>query len=147
MTSRGILGLTCVLALALSGQSFPPSETSLLTVYGQALLTKDGMPAGAGYSVTAHNVTRSVMISAVLDADDRGQYTVVFVDYSTNRAAVSGDAFEVTLFDPDGNVVGQTARTIIDSGSIDSHLLEIDVNPVTTPSKLTTWGHIKTLWH
>lgn len=144
--TRGRLAVICVLGLALSGLSFPASETNLLTVHGEAWILKPRIPAGAGYTVTVTNITQAKTVSVVLGPADQGKYAVVFVDYSTNRAAVAGDALEVTLVDPTGKIVGETARTILEESAIDSRLVEIDVNPVSVPAIPATWGSVKALF-
>ncbi|MDZ4805517.1 MAG: hypothetical protein SGI90_11715 [Candidatus Eisenbacteria bacterium] len=143
MRSRVVLGMIGLGSLALVGASFSTMTTGVLTIYGQAWTNKPQVPAGAGFTVRATNVTQGKTMSIVLGTEDDGKYALVFIDTVNNRVATTGDVVEVTLLDTKGNQVGVIAQVTLDGAMINTHLLELDVNPGVVPIELTTWGKIK----
>ncbi|MCK5119715.1 MAG: fibronectin type III domain-containing protein, partial [Candidatus Latescibacteria bacterium] len=85
--------------------------TEIFVVTGT--ITRDGFPVGERLSVVVRNQTTGAELSDVTGgAAGGGGYVVTFSDLADNRAAAVGDEIEVTVYDGEGNVLGQTSQPV-----------------------------------
>ncbi|MCK5379873.1 MAG: hypothetical protein KAJ81_00295, partial [Candidatus Latescibacteria bacterium] len=85
--------------------------TGIFVVTGT--ITRDNAPVEEALIVRVQNRTTGVALSdRTGKSAGVGGYVVTFSDLADNRAAAVGDEIEVTVYDGEGNVLGQTSQPV-----------------------------------
>lgn len=118
-------------------------STPVFVVYGNAY-DKDGVPVDDNYYITVTNLNTGAAVQTEVESGSNcGRYSVVFIDFSGNRAAAEGDLLEVEALEIGGTcsfICREHTVTASDVESGEVYLEEV------IETEAVSWGAVKNLY-
>ncbi|MDE0184167.1 MAG: PKD domain-containing protein [Candidatus Poribacteria bacterium] len=107
--ARYLVLVTLASGLVMSGAQSVQAQSVFVFTLSGTLMDGDGN-ALVGYTVEAPMAEASTFGIGTSVTDEQGNYSILYSDL--NRSVSVGDVFEITVKDPDGNVVSTSSYTI-----------------------------------
>lgn len=121
MTKKQVILLWSILIFFVVAISGYAQQTNLFTVFGETLPNEN--------TVTVKNLTTKDIVSGTVGAfDDPGKYTATFMDLSNNRPASVGDQLEITVKNPEDEVIFTRSPYTVTAQDISDKKVRIDIN-------------------
>jgi len=102
-------------------------QTSIFTVYGEVFLSDGVTHAPDGNIVTVKNLNTGIFLSTTVGSSEPGKYTVVFTDFTGNRAAAVGDVIQTIVKSPEDELLASPAPHTVVAADITAKRVRVNI--------------------